>query len=166
VILLFDLEMRPLGGRQQLFRGMARLNPMGNMNNAHEQTLLDRLREDYDRAFNGWKLKVKRLQSLRSESPQDVAAVEAARRQTDEAAGDYREKRNLLLEYMIASGAVRAARRESRDAGAAAVAPFAASDRSGQVRKLARQIWEDNGRPSGTADADWRQAEVILQTRK
>jgi hypothetical protein len=33
-----------------------------------------------------------------------------------------------------------------------------------QIRQLAHQLWESDGRPSGQAESHWRRAQALLQT--
>jgi hypothetical protein len=139
---------------------------------ADERLLLERLRADCDVAFRNWAAQVRVLQSVSSGDPPDSGAVQQARRWVDEAATIYREKRNLLVEFIMrspkaAEGAYAPlgdGDREGPNAGGAAEnAPRA---RTQQVQRLARQIWEESGRPDGTAEEDWYRAEQILDTRR
>lgn len=134
---------------------------MGNTTTADKKVLLERLRTDCDAAFRNWTAQVRVLQSVSSAESKDSGAIEQARGWAQEAAAIYREKRNLLLEFMM----------RSQEAGG--TRPFKGSsatavpkDRARQVEKLARQIWEESGRPVGTAEKDWHQAEQILQSRR
>jgi hypothetical protein len=129
-----------------------------------QKILLERLRADCDVAFRNWTAQVRILQSVSAADPQDLGAVEQARRWADEAAAFYREKRNLFMEFLIRSQeaagnphALSAAGRDSEPNP---------KERMRKVEKLARQIWEESGRPAGTAEHDWYQAEQILNTRR
>jgi hypothetical protein len=145
-----------------------------------EKSLLERLRADYDVAFRNWSAQVRVLQSIDSGDPLDRGAIEQARHWVEEAAAIYREKRNSFLNHVIASrsrettGRTGVSGSPSPDAAGSKTPPDARAgqDRSvpteeaSPVRKLARQIWEEAGRPAGTAQDDWRRAEEILQTRR
>lgn len=145
-----------------------------------EKSLLERLRADYDVAFRNWSAQVRVLQSIDSGDPLDRGAIEQARHWVEEAAAIYREKRNVFLNHVIASRTRETTRgtgvsgSPSLEAAGSKGRPeaFAAQDRSvpteeaSPVRKLARQIWEEAGRPAGTEQDDWRRAEEILQTRR
>lgn len=142
-----------------------------------EKVLLERLRSDCDVAFRNWAAQVRVLQSISSGDPQDDGAVQQARRWADEAAVVYREKRNLLVELLMRSQEASAdphavstngnsAGSNGNNAGASQPVAEAAKDRSHQVEKIARQIWEESGRPAGSAEDDWYQAEEILDTRR
>ncbi|MEX2299528.1 MAG: DUF2934 domain-containing protein [Bryobacterales bacterium] len=144
-----------------------------------EKSLLERLRADYDVAFRNWSAQVRVLQSIDSGDPLDRGAIEQARHWVEEAAAVYREKRNVFLNHVIASRSRETAHRTGVSGPSPEVAgsktrpdAFAGQDRSvpteeaSPVRKLARQIWEEAGRPSGTEQDDWRRAEEIIQTRR
>jgi len=140
---------------------------MGNTTTTDEKVLLERLRADCDVAFHNWAAQVRVLQSVRSGDPPDKGAIEQARRWADGAAALYRAKRNLFVEFLMrsqeAAGDVPAPSANGNGADPATAVP---KDRTRQVEKLARQIWEESGRPSGTAENDWFQAESILKTRR
>jgi hypothetical protein len=140
---------------------------MGKTTTADEKVLLERLRADCDAAFHSWTAQVRVLQSVSAGEPQDRGAVEQARGWAEEAAAVYREKRNLLLEFIMhTQGAAGEAHRDAAGTLAASASGASQRDRTRQVERLARQIWEESGRPAGTAEADWFQAEQILQTRR
>lgn len=133
---------------------------------------MQRLRDDYDVAFRNWSAQVRVLQSVSSSEAPDLDAIEQARRWVEEAAAIYREKRNLLLNHVITSRS-RTARPQAagaldhpRSAAGARIEGSAPAREPSPVQKLARQIWEEAGRPDGTAEADWLRAEEILHSRR
>jgi hypothetical protein len=141
-----------------------------------EKSVLERLRADYDVAFRNWSAQVRVLQSIDSGDPLDRGAIEQARHWVEEAATIYREKRNVFLNHVIASRSRETARRTGVSGSSAeaaglkarpdAVAGAVPTEEASPVRKLARQFWEEAGRPAGTEQDDWRRAEEILQTRR
>jgi hypothetical protein len=132
-----------------------------------QKILMERLRADCDVAFRNWTAQVRILQSVSAADPQDLGAVEQARRWADEAAAVYRAKRNLFMEFLIRSQeAAGNPHALSADAHAAGPDSGSSKERMRKVEKLARQIWEESGRPPGTAEHDWYQAEQILNTRR
>lgn len=137
-----------------------------------QKSLLEQLRADYDAAFRNWTAQVRVLQSVDSGDPQNRGAVEEARRWAEEAASVYREKRNLFLNHVIASRSRRPKRAKLNisERPAPAVGPrqdhLVLADENNPVRRLARQIWEEAGRPAGTAEQDWLRAEEILHSRR
>jgi hypothetical protein len=137
---------------------------------ADERILLERLRADCDVAFRNWAAQVRVLQSVRAGDPQENGAIEQARRWAEEAAAVYREKRNLLLEFMMRSqqlsGDAGPSSGKVENADGAQSVTVGAKDRARQVERIARQIWEESGRPAGSAEHDWLQAEEILDTRR
>jgi Protein of unknown function (DUF2934) len=130
-----------------------------------EKVLLERLRDDCDVAFRSWVAQVRVLQSVSSGDAQDQGAIEQARRWANQAAAVYREKRNLFVEFLMACESREGAKRDP-DSNSGVDTAVSAKDRSRQVEKIARQIWEESGRPAGTAENDWLQAEKILDTRR
>lgn len=136
-----------------------------------EKILLERLRSDCDVAFRNWAAQVRVLQSVNSGDPQDNGAIKQAQRWADEAAAVYREKRNLLVEFLMrsqeaANPQAASSNGNGNNAGGSQHVAEATKDRAHQVEKIARQIWEESGRPAGTAEDDWYQAEEILDTRR
>ena len=130
-----------------------------------EKVLLERLRDDCDVAFRSWVAQVRVLQSVSSGDTQDQGAIEQARRWANQAAAVYREKRNLFVEFLMACESREGDKRDP-DSNSGVDTAGSAKDRSCQVEKIARQIWEESGRPAGTAENDWLQAEKILDTRR
>jgi hypothetical protein len=145
---------------------------MGSTNRVvDEKPLLERLREDYDVAFRNWAAQVRVLQSVSSDTGRDGDATEQARLWVEEAAAVYREKRDLYLDFILESSqikaeAVEAASGEANTAADPRQSSDSPRDRSRQVQRLARQIWEESGRPADTADADWYRAEEIIHARR
>jgi hypothetical protein len=135
-----------------------------------DEKSLQRLRDDYDVAFRNWSAQVRVLQSVSSSETPDRDAIEQARRWAEEAAAIYREKRNLFLNHVMATRSQTAG--QQAPSGAGPLASAADSQHEGSaaltspVQRLARRIWEEAGRPDGTAEADWRQAEDIIHTRR
>lgn len=156
-------------GGWRVFKGMG--NPTTPVL-VDQKSLLEPLRADYDAAFRNWAAQVRLLQSVDSGDPRNRGAIDEARRWADEAAAVYREKRNLFLNHVIASRSRRAAPAKLSVSDRPVKPPVSRHDRpeladeTSPVRKLARQIWEEAGRPAGTAEQDWQRAEEILQTRR
>jgi hypothetical protein len=137
---------------------------------ADERILLERLRADCDVAFRNWAAQVRVLQSVRSGDSLENGAIEQARRWAEEAAAVYREKRNLLLELMMRSqpmaGDAHPSSGKADSANGSRPMPDGPKERARQVERIARQIWEESGRPADSAEQDWLQAEEILDTRR
>lgn len=169
---LFNPIWKPLAEFQELSWRLARLKSvMGKLTPVavDDKSLLKRLRAEYDTAFRNWSAQVRVLQSVSAGDPPDSGAVAEARRWADEAAAIYREKRNVFLRHLIASRsreAVSPGMRASEMASVPQGIETDLRDRTPQVRRLARQIWEEAGRPEGTAEHDWFKAEEILQSRR
>ena len=133
-----------------------------------------RLRAEYDAAFD-------RLRAahgeLRSKGPQlspDKMAEEAARQRVDQAMGVYRACRTDLADFLISSQPVGkpavpvgsqplevwTVEIERRAAGS----EDSALGCGDQIRALAHHLWEDAGRPMGSADAHWYRAEEMVSS--
>lgn len=109
-----------------------------------------RLRADYDAAFARMKSAAGRL-CRALEFSHGPGAEQEARRLMEEAILEYRRCRDRLARFL--AGSLSAQR------------PLAAQERPSaeEVRELAYRLWEQAGRPSGTAEQDWRRAEELLQ---
>jgi hypothetical protein len=114
-------------------------------------------------AFRRWKAEVFSWQSVLSQVPQDREAIEQARQRMEESAAAYRAKRDRLAGYILQRGPERPVPVPANPRSAAATAAGSPGGQSTQVRALAHQIWEESGRPSGTAEADWLEAERIVR---
>jgi len=127
------------------------------------------LREAYQNAFREFSLKVHLLQSLASQETPDAREVEEAKLLVEKALDAYRESRGLLAQFMLLHG----------EAGAAATRRHAPaqmaltgnksqsggreSEQKSLVERLAYQLWEEAGRPSGRAEEHWYRAERLIQ---
>jgi hypothetical protein len=116
-----------------------------------EQSEYFRLREDYDAAFSRLRAAAWHLCTV-LESGADAETKSAAQRRMEEALADYRASRDRLA-YHLASAkspaeAIRRQRQPSQE----------------EVRQLAYRLWEQAGRPTGSADQDWQRAEELLRS--
>jgi hypothetical protein len=110
---------------------------------------------DYRAAFRDWTAAVGRRSSL----PPQVARIDAldeARNQEDAAESSYREARERLIDYVEVAVPGAAAPGELTGEQKTAV------DRRLEIEQLAYSLWEQSGRPEGTADSDWYRAEALL----
>jgi Protein of unknown function (DUF2934) len=97
------------------------------------------------------------------------AAMEEARDRVESAEASYREHRNKLTDCMLFNSANACDLRvlplsapSIRQASAAQKGGHEASGRRQiQVKRLAHQFWEEGGRQSGSAEADWYRAEAL-----
>lgn len=136
----------------------------------NEKAQFKRLRAAYDEAFQVWARQVEVLRSLSANSLQDGRALQDAGSRVEQARKAYHQSRNLLADFMLT--------RLSRTGGPSArsvSAPGSAPEGSlqdgpdgenrqperSQVRNLAYVLWERAGRPSGSAEDDWRHAEQL-----
>ena len=105
------------------------------------------LRSRYEEAFHQFSLQVHRLQFLTGDPTADGKDAEEARRRVDEAYLAYRERRDMLAQFLLC--------RERRAGGTE-------PDRRFEVEQLAYQLWEKAGRPIGMADDHWYLAERLI----
>jgi hypothetical protein len=108
---------------------------------------MDRRRR-YRQAFDKFREKVRRMQSLAAEGGHDQAAIDAAVLDMEIAKEDYKDARDTLFLEMIAAEKDRAV-------------PVQAARSGDEVRELAELLWELEGRPEGSALNDWYRAENI-----
>jgi hypothetical protein len=112
---------------------------------SHEE--LDSLYSGYLDSFRAWASEAARLQELR-----ELAAGSSELREAQERAKvaelAYHQSRQQLADFLISSTHPSHARlgRELEPV----------------VRRIAHEIWEESGRPEGTADSDWHRAEELV----
>lgn len=133
-----------------------------------------RLRAEYDAAFDRLRVAHWELQSIRQQLSPDKMAEEAARQRADQAMGVYRACRTRLADFLISRQPVGrpAVWVSAQPLGVwtvgidrrAAGSKDSAPGRRDEVQDLAHRLWEDAGRPMGSADAHWYRAEEILRS--
>ncbi len=77
----------------------------------------------------------------------DSAAIEEALLELEKARVEYNFRRDILAESLMADRTL----------------PEPRADHDSRVRPIAELLWESAGRPTGTADLDWRRAEEIVR---
>ena len=133
-----------------------------------------RLRAEYDAAFDRLRAAHWELRSIRRQLSPDKMAEEAACERVDQAMGVYRACRTNLADFLISR---QPAGRPAASAGSqppgvrtvgidrrAAGSKDSALGRRDEVQVLAHRLWEDAGRPMGSADAHWYRAEEMLRS--
>jgi hypothetical protein len=111
----------------------------------------ERLRAEYDAAFDRLRAEVCRLRSITPQRPPDPTAGEAARDRVDQALAVYRECRNRLADFLTLT----------------ATGPNqGALGHRDEVQVLAYRLWEEAGRPIGNPEEDWHRAEGLLGSRQ
>jgi outer membrane protein TolC len=112
---------------------------------ASRMKVSDALRNAYRGTFGEYADKLKTLQRLMNDGAAEESQIEAARRDVEEARGAYSQARDRLAKELMRRAAQTGAPDEQ------------------QIRKTARLIWEFAGRPEGTAERDWQEAERFLR---
>jgi Protein of unknown function (DUF2934) len=105
--------------------------------------------EGYRSAFEEFSRKAQRVQSLTEHPTGDRKAFETALLELEKAHLEYNEARDALVRSLL-PGSVKERNR-------------VAADHRGDVQAIAELLWESAGRPTGTAEEDWRRAEAIVQ---
>jgi len=133
-----------------------------------------RLRAEYDAAFYRLRRADWELRSIRQQLSPDKTDEEAARQRVDQAMGVYRACRENLADFLISRQPVGkpAVPMGSQPLGVwtvginrrAAVSSDTALGRRHEVQVLAHRLWEETGRPLGSADAHWYRAEEMLRS--
>jgi hypothetical protein len=106
-------------------------------------------RETYESAFKRFARAVSLLEELAKAPARDRALVDAAMIEVEKARIAYNHARDTLAAAFLPA-----------DHGTG----MHASPADLRVRRLARLRWELNGRPSGTAEDDWAQAEELVRS--
>jgi hypothetical protein len=111
---------------------------------ATKQAILERQFSDlnaaYRTAFHRWVLELHHCQAF----PKQETGESGKRQVCDEAAAaesDYRVQRDRLAEFLLTP------------------APVLAEQTRRRIVRLAYHLWEEAGRPEGTAESDWYRAE-------
>ena len=133
----------------------------------------ERLRAEYDAAFDRLRAAVWELRSITQELSSDRIAEEAARQCVDQALGLYRECRNNLADFLTSR---QPAGKPAVSVGSQPLGVWtpgidrraAGSDddafgRRNEVQVLAYRLWEKAERPIGSPDEHWYRAEVMLR---
>jgi len=108
----------------------------------------DLVQEVYRSAFEDFSRKAQRVQSLTEHPTGDRNAFESALLELEKAHLAYNDARDALVRSLLP---------------ASVQAPAQAKDRGHDVQAIAELLWESAGRPTGTAEEDWRRAEAIVR---
>lgn len=112
-----------------------------------ESTTYPELHAAYRRAYLAFAHSVRTLQMLVENQNLDDASLEAALLEVERTRVVYNSARDRLAQALLKLDLPAISRKEVSS-----------------VRRLASLFWELNGRPSGTAEADWRRAEKLVQS--
>jgi len=104
----------------------------------------------YRQAFDEFAKKAQQVQALTAEPYVDQAKLEAALLELERAHVQYDLCRDQWVQYLLPNLTLRPAHDIEQ----------AHED---CIRAIAELLWENSGRPEGTADEDWRKAEEIVK---
>jgi hypothetical protein len=99
------------------------------------------LKQEYDSAFRNLAAKARRLQKVQDDASFGETAVREAWREVAEATSEYQSSRNRLMEFLLPPGT---------------------RLRKPHIEQAAYFLWENAGRPSGTAEEDWYRAQQLV----
>ncbi len=103
---------------------------------------------EYRSAFENFSRKAQRVQLLAEHPTGDRKAFETALLELEKAHLAYNDARDAFVRKLLpASTGPDHVRRDHRD----------------DVQAIAELLWESAGRPTGTAEEDWRRAEAIVK---
>jgi hypothetical protein len=105
---------------------------------------------EYRSAFEDFSRKAQRVQSLTEHPTGDRAAFESALLELEKAHLAYNEARDAFVRTLLPA-----------PAGAQ---PDQRQDHREDVQAIAELLWVSAGRPTGTAEEDWRRAEAIVKS--
>jgi len=103
----------------------------------------------YRSAFEDFSRKAQRVQELTERPSGDRKAFETALVELEKAHLAYNEARDAFLQTLLPSSARLQTTRSN--------------DYTHDVPAIAELLWEGAGRPTGTAEEDWRRAEAIVE---
>lgn len=104
---------------------------------------------EYRAAFEEFSRKAQRVQLLTEHPAGDRKAFETALLELEKAHLVYEEARDALMQLLLPPAQQNLKR--------------SAQDHHQDVPAIAELLWESAGRPTGTAEEDWRRAEAIVQ---
>jgi|SRR5271156_1822296 hypothetical protein len=106
----------------------------------------------YRSAFEDFSRKAQRVQLLTKHPTGDRTAFENALLELEKAHLAYNYARDAFVRSLLpASEPTQSKRGQAR------------RDHRGDVQAIAELLWESAGRPTGTAEEDWRRAEAIVK---
>jgi hypothetical protein len=105
--------------------------------------------EEYRSAFEDFSRKAQQVQSLTGHPTGDRNAFETALLELEKAHLEYNHARDALVRSLLPA--------------AAPAPPDQRHDHVQDVQAIAELLWESAGRPTGTAEEDWRRAEAIVR---
>lgn len=111
-------------------------------------------KDEYRYAFEEFSRKADRVQFLTEHPTGDRKSFEIALLELEKAHLAYNDARDTLVQSLLPVLVPTAA-----DHGAG----LADRDHRGDIQAIAELLWESAGRPTGTAEEDWRRAEAIVK---
>jgi hypothetical protein len=168
----YTLVLGLLLSRHEPFRRPER--HIGYRTFGRDETLAyERLRAEYDAAFDRLRTAVWELRSITQELSPDKIAEEAARQRVDQALSLYRECRNNLADFLALRQAAGkpavSVGSQPPGVGTPGIDRRAAGSDDGalghrdEVQVLSYRLWEEAGRPIGSPDEHWYRAEEMLR---
>jgi hypothetical protein len=108
------------------------------------------VKEEYRYAFEDFSRKAERVQFLTEHPTGDRKSFETALLELEKAHLAYNDARDALVLDLFP--------------GATDQREELARDHTADIQAIAELLWESAGRPTGTAEEDWRRAEAIVRS--
>ena len=124
-------------------------------------------RAEYDAGFDGLRAAHWELRSIGQQLSPDKMDEEAARQRVEQAMDVYRACRTNIADFLLSGQPAGSQHRGIRTAGIDRRTAGSKDSDPGcgdEVRVLAHRLWEDDGRPMGSADEHWYRAEEMLHS--
>lgn len=119
---------------------------------------------EYRSAFEDFSRKAQRVQLLTEHLGSDRKAFETALLELEKAHLAYNEARDALVHSLLPKPDPRVQhRRQTHSGGDHWPEDRSSGEHRADVQAIAELLWESAGRPTGTAEEDWRRAEAIVK---
>jgi len=115
--------------------------------------------EDYRYSFEDFSRKAERVQFLAQHPTGDQKAFETALLELEKAHLAYNDARDALVRSLRPTLVPQTPNHRLKGWGD----DHRGQDHSADIQAIAELLWESAGRPTGTAEDDWRRAEAIVQ---
>jgi hypothetical protein len=116
------------------------------------------LDQAYRLAFRNWSSQIHHLQAV-ADHPIDEQESRQAHHLVEAAESDYRDRRDRLAGYILTGTRFSRLFPKDRDSSLT-------EEQRSEIERVAYRLWEEAGRPDGTAESDWLRAERIVLDRE
>jgi hypothetical protein len=117
------------------------------------------VQEEYRHAFEDFSRKAQRVQFLTEHPTGDRKAFETALLELEKAHLAYNDARDALVRSLLPALGPETPNHRPSGSGQ----EHGGRDHRADIQAIAELLWESAGRPTGTAEDDWRRAEAIVK---